>query len=64
MHPALDVWFALYSLIGPETSIAAALPLLDRAGATEHDYDVLLCIRAWIAEAQEEKRKAEAAKRG
>lgn len=64
MHPELDAWYSLYSLVGPETSIAVALPLLDRAGATEQDYDVLLCIRSWITEVQEEKRKAEASKPG
>lgn len=58
-HPELEVWFGLYSLIGPETSIAQALPLLDRAGATPQDWDVLLAMRAWMAEAREERRERE-----
>lgn len=59
MHDDLGVWLELANLIGADTSIAQALPLLDRAGATEEDYDVLVAMRHWAAEAREEKRKSE-----
>lgn len=57
MHSDLDIWLELASLIGADTSIAQALPLLDRAGATEEDYDVILMVRSWASEAREEQRK-------
>lgn len=59
MHHDIDVWLELAALIGPDTSIAQALPLLDRAEATEEDYDILLLMRAWRGEAEEERRRAE-----
>jgi hypothetical protein len=59
MHPDLSLWLELYSLIGADTSIAQALPLLDRVGATEDDYDLLLMMRGWFAEARDEKRARE-----
>ncbi|WZO97314.1 hypothetical protein EP7_004339 [Isosphaeraceae bacterium EP7] len=62
MHPELSVWIQMYALIGHETAISQALTLLDRAGATEEDYDVFLDIRNWYNEAHEEKRKAESNK--
>lgn len=63
MQPELDIWLSLLSMIGGDTSIAQALPLLDRADATEEDYDVIQMMRAWAAEAREEQRKKDEAAR-
>lgn len=56
MHDSLSTWIEFYGLMGAETSIAQALPLLDKANATEADYDVLMAIRSWAAQAREEKK--------
>lgn len=44
--------------MGAETSIAQALPLLEKANAVETDYDVLMAIRSWAAQAQKEKKES------